>query len=182
MSQTSLLPNEYYEQLELRQIESGLTPQEWRFVQEYVVDMDEARAYASCFAIIGNPSLAAKKLLVRPMIQTAIARELAIQGGHLFIKKEALIRLTWIEATDRHSKPNERLKAIKLIAELAGFTQREDDSARPPVLNIQINDPGNVILQHKLDGKTVEQRIANLDSPMPVIMDQVRRDDGSDQA
>jgi len=124
-----------------RREEYNITPQEFLFVQEYLVDFDIERAYlATHEAETSNDLVEGRKIVNRPGVITAVSSELRAQGERLFLRKEAILARVWAEALNMAAKTTERLKALEMAARMIGSLDYEK-SAHPPNININITDP-----------------------------------------
>lgn len=137
--------------IEDRRAGYGLTQQEMAFVLDYLVDFDAERAYSSYYLMDDgeDPYTSSKRLLAQPLVQGAIAAEIAEQGRLLFLSKEAIVARTWQEAINPRAKPGERLKALELTAKLVGVLSDKKDDTPQPGLNITISDPKNIVVERK---------------------------------
>lgn len=142
-----------------RRKEYNLSSQETAFVQEFLLDFDAERAYASTHEIMDSSDLLeGKKLSLKPHILSAVSSELRAQGERLFLKKEAILARVWAEALNMYAKTNERLKALEMAARMIGSLDYEK-SANPPSINISITDPTFAVKKEDDIGAAIKEAI-----------------------
>jgi len=142
-----------------RREEYNITPQEFLFVQEYLVDFDIDRAYLATHEVETDQSLTeGRKIVNRPGVITAVSSELRAQGERLFLRKEAILARVWSEALNMAAKTSERLKALEMAARMIGSLDYEK-SAHPPNINISITDPTTKKSENETDGEALSKVI-----------------------
>lgn len=159
-------------------LENSLTVPQFRFVQEYLIDLNATRAYIEVYnAAPENAATAANRLLKTPKIQAAIVGALNSLGERLSIKKAALNSLLWDIMTDPNEKTQHRLRAIEDYAKMNGLMEEEDDDKTKKVPSVYVHIEGDNITVHEGGPKSEKPRGMKTISPEGQDLD--NEEDGS---
>lgn len=120
----------------------GIEEKDLLTILSYLCDFSAERAYSDYYGIdpdIPGSSAEALRYFQRPDIARIVARELALLGQVLALRKEAIIMRVWQEALNPKSKGSERIKALELVAKLIGAIDSKESGGAVPTVNVTIN-------------------------------------------